>query len=325
MRRMGVLGTLVWDTIWTVDDLRRGWPFTSWGGIAYSLAAAAAARADGWEVVPIVKVGADLDAEARAFLATLPGFSLGPSVMTVAVENNRVELRYTDGERRGERQSGGIPGWEWGELEPHLGGLDALFVNFISGFELSLETAERLRARFEGPLYADLHSLFLGCPGANQRETRRLPDWELWVACFDGVQLNEDEIGTLAEPGESPEAVMRRMLDAGTGLVALTLGSRGAAFVARGTPPTEADAWGEWRMERKAIEGDEVRTGVVPPTTVSAAGDPTGAGDVWGVTLFSSLMAGVPLEDAMRRAHSAAARKLEHRGASDLYPVLASS
>ena len=40
--------------------------------------------------------------------------------------------------------------------------LDALYVNFISGFEMSLGTAEALRRGFSGPIYVDLHSLFLG-------------------------------------------------------------------------------------------------------------------------------------------------------------------
>ncbi|MDB4949501.1 MAG: hypothetical protein JWM27_2150 [Gemmatimonadetes bacterium] len=332
-RRLGVLGTLVWDTIWTVDDVRRGEPFTSWGGIAYSLAGAAAARPDGWEIVPIIKVGKDLEAEARAHLATLPGFSVGPSVMPVDVPNNRVELRYTDGANRGERQSGGIPGWEWHELEPHLAGLDALFVNFISGAELSLETAERLRDAFPSPLYTDLHSLFLGPPGEHQRAYRRLPDWERWMSCFDGVQLNEDELAMLAAAGESADETMRRMLARGPSLIALTMGARGAAYVAH-TSAADVHAWpvrrqGRGRASTVSDSGPSVKSafrgGVVPPREPSATGDPTGAGDVWGVTLFSTLLAGLPLEDAMRAAHAAAGRKLHHRGASDLYAHLAAT
>ena len=46
--------------------------------------------------------------------------------------------------------------------------------------------------------------------------------------------------------------------------------------------------------------------------------DPTGCGDVWGATHFSRLLAGDSLGDAMRAAHRAAARNVEHRGASGL-------
>jgi sugar/nucleoside kinase (ribokinase family) len=113
---------------------------------------------------------------------------------------------------------------------------------------------------------------------------------------------------------------MRRMLGAGPGLVALTLGARGAAYAMRGDAPAAASAWDAWRLERSAMP---LREGIVPPGAPSATGDPTGCGDVWGATLISSLVAGVALEDAIARAHAAAARKLHHRGASDLYPVLA--
>jgi hypothetical protein len=321
-KRLGVLGTLVWDTIWTVEDAARGTPFESWGGVAYSFAAAAAACPDGWEVVPFVKVGTDLEAEARAFLGRLPGFSVGPSVIPVPEPNNRVELRYTDSARRGERQSGAIPGWTWGDLEPHLGGVDALYVNFISGGEMELPVAEMLRERFDGPMYSDLHSLFLSCPGAHQRHHRRLPEWERWVACFDGVQLNEEELGTLAEPEEAKDDVLARLLGEGPGLVTLTMGSRGVAYAADASLPDDPAEWARWRQGTALAPSRDRRTGVVAPPQVSATGDPTGAGDVWGVTFFCGLLAGLALEDAMRAAHRASGRKLHHRGASDLYAAL---
>jgi sugar/nucleoside kinase (ribokinase family) len=321
MRRLGVLGTFVWDTIWTLEDVERGRPFTSWGGIAYSLSAAAAFRPEGWEVVPVVKVGADLQHEARAFLASLPGVAhRSPSVRVVPEDNNRVELRYTDQARRGERLTGGVPAWRFEELEPHLAGVDALYVNFISGFELGLEDAERLRAAFPGPLYADLHSLFLGCPGAGARALRELPEWERWVACFDAVQLNEDEVGMLAGGGEGWVERVAPVLRHGPGLAAVTLGPQGAAVATREGFPADPLAWPAGR-ERGGASASI--SGEVYPVEESPPGDPTGAGDVWGVTFFSGLLGGLGVAGAARRAHRAAARKLGHRGASDLYPHLA--
>ena len=54
--------------------------------------------------------------------------------------------------------------------------LDALYVNFISGFELCLGTAQALRQGFRGPIYADLHSLFLGMQHDGIRVLQPLPD-----------------------------------------------------------------------------------------------------------------------------------------------------
>ncbi len=193
--------------------------------------------------------------------------------------------------------SGGIGPWPWEELAPAVEGLDALYVNFISGHELRLPDAERLRRAFPGPLYTDLHSLFLGPPGRGAREMRPLPEWERWAACFDTVQLNERELGTLADAPDPAEAA-ERVLRAGPGLVLVTLGEEGAAYARRGG------------------------RGVVPAPARSG-GDPTGAGDVWGVAAFCGLLAGLPVEEAVHGAHLVAARKMGHRGASGLYPHLA--
>jgi sugar/nucleoside kinase (ribokinase family) len=64
-----------------------------------------------------------------------------------------------------------------------------------------------------------------------------------------------------------------------------------------------------------------VRTALVPAETARVApgmGDPTGCGDVWGATYFSRLIAGDRLGDALRAANRAAARNVEHRGATGL-------
>ena len=57
MLRLGVLGTMAWDRIYARDG--RSVPVEEWGGITYALAGAAAAGGPDWQVVPIVKVGAD--------------------------------------------------------------------------------------------------------------------------------------------------------------------------------------------------------------------------------------------------------------------------
>ncbi|HLM68519.1 MAG TPA: carbohydrate kinase family protein [Longimicrobium sp.] len=316
--KLGVVGTFVWDTIWTLADVQAGRPFETWGGLAYSLAGAAAARPDGWEIVPIVKVGSDLADEAHRFMAGLPGVSPGAGVLVVPEPNNRVELRYTDAMRRGERLTGGVNAWEWDELAQRLEGLDALYVNFFSGFEMGLETAERVRASFAGPMYADLHSLFLGCPGAGVRARRSLPEWERWAACFHALQLNEDELEMLGGVAHLPVGVRAgRLLEHGPGLVVVTQGGEGATAVSHPAFPDDPRAWPAWRPHSGVL-----RATTIPPDEAHLPGDPTGAGDVWGVTFFCGLLGGLPVEGAIRRAHRSAGRKLGVRGATGLYEHL---
>src|SRR4029077_9659847 len=69
VKRIGVVGAMVWDTIYGRDPAQPA--VEEWGGIAYALAALDAALEDGWEIVPLIKVGRDMAAPAERFLRSL--------------------------------------------------------------------------------------------------------------------------------------------------------------------------------------------------------------------------------------------------------------
>ena len=314
-RRLGVIGSIVWDVIHGRDA--RDVPVEEWGGIAYALGGLDAALPDDWEVVPLLKVGSDLAPQARTFLRTLRRLAPDAAPIEVPYRNNRVELRYIDRERRSEVLTGGVPGWTWLGLKPLLADLDALYVNLISGFELDLETAQLVRQHFAGPIYCDLHSLLLAVQPDGLRTPRPLPDVAAWCACFDLLQVNEDELALMAP---DPMALAATALGAGVRCLAVTLGPRGAVYFAAPGFDRLADL-GE-RAAASALGAAAhapIRTARVPGELARGdAVDPTGCGDVWGATHFSRLLAGDTLGDAMRAAHRAAARNVEHRGASGL-------
>ena len=295
-RRVGVLGTLVWDRIWLPGAAA---PRESWGGIAYSLAGMAAGCPAGWEIVPLVKIGADVEPLARTLFDEMPGLVRGAE-QVVPEAGNRVDLHYLDGAHRAERPSGGVPPWNWEQLEPNLGGLDALYVNFISGEEMVLETAEQLRERFGGPIFGDIHSLLLRHRAGGERFTHPLENWDRWIRCFDVVQINEVELATqAAHAREEPWRFARGIPGDRPRIAVVTLGERGAWYAAAGTDP-------------RCI-----------PVPEPIAGDPTGCGDVWGSTFFAGILGGAELDEAVLRAHRAAARKMTHAGATGLYRHLA--
>jgi hypothetical protein len=107
--RLGVLGTMVWDRIHARDG--RSEPVEEWGGISYALAAASAALPANWQMVPLIRLGADLAEPARHFLRSLPGIDVTTGIRVVREPNNRVELRYQDQERRCERLTSGVGDW----------------------------------------------------------------------------------------------------------------------------------------------------------------------------------------------------------------------
>jgi hypothetical protein len=293
VKRLGVVGSMVWDTIYGRDPAQPA--VEEWGGISYSLAALDATLPQDWVIVPIIKVGRDLASRAAGFLRTLRHVTPSARFIEVPEANNRVTLRYFSSERRCEQMSGGVPPWTWPELGPQVTDLDALYLNFISGYELDLATAQFLRRGFPKFTYADLHSLFLGKESDGTRTLQRLPDAPAWFGCFDVVQLNEEEMKQL---GDDPLAVAAGALAQGCQSLVVTLGARGAAY----------------------FTGRPVRTARIPADGAPTldAGDPTGCGDVLGATVVASLLAGMPLEQALRLGTQMGARNVTYRGASGL-------
>jgi len=324
MKRLGVLGTMVWDRIWAYDSVepgvgpgvvaretverQRAAPLEQWGGIAYSIVALSAACPPGWTVVPLVRLGTDLALSALDFLHTLPNVSVGSGVVLVPEDNNRVELRYFNRAERSERLMGGVSGWGWEELSIEANSLDALYINFVSGFEIDLPTAQRV-ADLPIPTYADLHSLYLGEVTENPRRPRRLPDWEDWFGCFDVVQLNENELALTGSDNVGPRELMGAFSRARPRATLATRGGEGADF-ALSEPWTATSEWGGRLGSTELPAGRSIRTGRVASPTVLADGDPTGCGDVWGSVVFANLLEGRPLAEAMGTAHTAAAAKV---------------
>ena len=303
MPRLGVVGSLVWDEIHGRDPLVA--PVEEWGGIAYALSGLDAALAPDWEVVPLIKVGRDLAQPAAEFLGTLRRLVPGGRCVEVPVPNNRVVLRYLTGERRCERMSGGVPPWTWDELGPMVRDLDALYVNFISGFEMGLGTAEALRQGFTGTIYADLHSLFLGMGRDGMRARRPLPDAPGWFGCYDVIQVNEDE---MAQLGADPMLIAADVLGAGASALLVTLAAKGAVYFGK--------TGGTGRTGETGGTG-AIATALVPAPAVDLL-DPTGCGDVFGAVACARLLAGDRLPEAVRVANELAARNATFRGASGL-------
>jgi len=311
MKRLGVIGTMVWDTIHRGSEP----PVQEWGGIAYSLVALDAALSPDWEIVPLIKVGRDLAPRANGFLSDLARRSPTARFLEVPQPNNRVVLHYQSAVRRTECLTGGVPAWSWGELGAMIRDLDAIYINFISGWELSLETARLLRHGFSGRIYADLHSLFLGMAHGGLRVPQPLADAAGWFSCFDVIQVNEDEMNRL---GGDPLGQAATALGAGVRLLVVTLGPKGAVYFTRHglTSPLAPLAPAEGNDTRDAI--GPIQTARVPAPKVDEAGDPTGCGDAFGATLCARLLAGVPIETAISEANALGARNFVCRGAGGL-------
>ncbi len=301
MPGIGVIGTLVLDTIHLAADREASDVAvrTGLGGIAYTLAALDVALPADWTVRPLVKVGADLRQAADVFLDGLGCDIDRDGVLTVPEANNRVELHYGSGPRRCEKLTGGVPGWTWSELAPLVDRCDAVLLNFIAGWEVDLPTAQRLRARRRGLLYADIHSLLLSTGPDGVRTLRPLPAWPAWRACFDVLQMNEEELTALTPPGASLRSTARNAVRDGGRTLFVTRDARGVRWYHRTAAGIE-----EGSLPAEAIDATLV--------------DPTGCGDVWGAACLSSLLARAAPDVAARTANRYAAVAAGHRGTAGL-------
>src|SRR3954464_10920421 len=297
--RIGIIGSLVWDVIYGRDPVAP--PVEEWGGIAYALGGLDASLPPDWEIVPLIKVGRDLSGQAQDLLRGLSRLAPGARCAEVTAPNNRVVLHYQSTERRCERMAGGVPGWTWAELGPMVRDLDAIYLNFISGFELCLGTAQALRQGFSLSIYADLHSLFLGMQQDGMRVLQPLPNAPAWFGCFDLVQLNEDEMQQITP---DPLTLAADAMGAGVSLLTVTLGPRGVAYVA--APGFDGVAGRQVSgltssPTRLPTYPLSVRTALIPAPQIETL-DPTGCGDVFGAAAFARLLSGNSVETALRHA-----------------------
>lgn len=319
-RVLGVVGTFVLDRI--VGLPGRPTPEEGLGGLAYTLAGAGAALPSGWRLHPLARVGADAVGPVRDWLRDADLDTGG--IVEVPEANNRVELHYVDDARRVERLRGGVRGWKGGDLVRAASHCDALLVNFISGHELGLDEALIVRESFAGPIYADLHSLFLGMSDDGTRSPRPLPSWDRWMTCFDAIQLNAAEMDLL-RLDQPVDRMALHMMEWGPGLVTCTLGAAGAVCWS-----TDVDG-GEMARRRDAPPGHPPTISLsssrrhdgsvirheIPAYPVDEP-DPTGCGDVFAGVMCCRRLGGDDVPRAGRLASRMAAAAAERTGVEGL-------
>ena len=294
--RVGVIGTIVCDEIHGPPPQHA---FSEgWGGVTYALSGLDAALPSSWEMVPLIKVGRDVARGAHDFMRTLQRLAPDYTLREVPEQNNRSLLTYYSADERAEQMAGGVPAWTWDELAPVIAEarLDALYVNFLSGWELDLPTMQRVRSAVSGPIYIDVHMKLWVPDSAGRRSLTPLADAAQWCGCCDYLQVNEEEMLMLAP---NAEALATMAIGAGARSVFVTMGPRGVRYATRGAHYATRDM----HDVHGAILHGTVSTS---PIEHGVPTDPTGCGDVWGATAFSRLVSGASLDDALRRAHAAA-------------------
>ena len=310
MRRLGVVGTLVWDMIHGRDPV--GPPVEEWGGIAYALGGLDAALAADWEIVPLIKVGRDLAPQAarlpaRTLARLAPGRPLhrgarpeqpGGAPLSVGGAALRADVG-----RRARRGPG-----------PELGPAGARSRRALRQLHLRIRDGPRHGAGaapgLPGPdLRRPAQPAFSGCSATACACSSRCPMRRPGSRCFDVLQVNEDEMRQLSP---DPLALAATALGAGVALLVVTLGARGVVYFAApgfdGLGSDRAPAAGDTPRPDRTGPGARRSTRSIRPGAATSSARPASPG-CWRAT---------GAETAHPRRQRAAARNAALRGASGL-------
>lgn len=298
MKNIGIIGAPCIDEI--VSPLGEVTGF-SLGGILYSYAVLERlAREKNLDVTyyPLTII-AERDLEfLEPFFAKLEHFDFSQTPRSKDATTNRVQLIYEDEGKRKEVCSVILP-----EVTPEhlpvgvISSLDGLFVNMISGYDISVTTMEWLRALVTGQIHLDVHALTLGKLSDNGRKFAPVNDWHRWALAANSLQLNEKEALYFPPAGSASYlSQMRRLItDDIERTVILTRGDK------------DTIGYDITRSEKHVVPTDKL------PTV-----DTTGSGDVFGAVYLLEQVLGASTSNAIRSANYWAGRNTLLKGVFEL-------
>lgn len=101
------------------------------------------------------------------------------------------------------------------QIEPFLKDADAVYVNMFTGFDITLETLDRIRLEIRArriPLYLNLHNITLGLNPDGTRFRRSMSDWRRWCFMTDFIQLSEEEAQGISIEGFIDDLLAKQMM-----------------------------------------------------------------------------------------------------------------
>ena len=297
---VGVLGSINQDTIEHADGrIEHGL-----GGVLFTACALAHLGGGALRVWVLARVHDGLAIRLRQRLDSVPGLRLD-GLFQIPDPGYRCHITYDGQGGKTEVLSGDVAPLTLAELSPFLPRLQALVVNFITGFELDVDTLAALGEIVDGPLLMDVHSLTLGRHDDGTRFPRPPADAHRWLVPADVVQMNAEEARILGAPDAGTGALLdwaTSLLDCGPSLVVVTRGAAGAIAASR-----EADG--------SVLHLDQAAHPVDPAPGL----DPTGCGDVFLGALTAARIRGADLHTTLERASRAAARNCLLTGIDELH------
>jgi len=257
--KLTVIGTITKDTITFPDGKVK----KSLGGILYNVLPFALLAPQNMIISPVCNLGSDIYKKVISYLKRFGNIDLSGLSM-VKEKNNHVHLFYDRRWHKKEILNNLVPQIEFSQIEPYQNS-DCLLINFISGFDIDLNTLRKIRRKTGSQVFMDVHSLILGIK-KNGRRFFKAPDlWREYLKIADIVQMNFKEMqiisGSHLKSENDLKGFARTILNFGPDILLVTCGRKGALLYYK--------------------KGKEIVSYRASASPVKDFVDPTGCGDVF--------------------------------------------
>jgi len=289
--KIAVIGTINQDVIIFPNKKRK----TGLGGIAYNISTLSALLEDQAQIYPVCNVGADCYLRFINCFSKFSNLKLN-GIKKVPQKHNTCLMYYDQNQNREEYLQGKVPSLNFAQIKPFLKS-GAILVNFISGWDMSLEVLKKIRRQFQGLILLDLHSLTLGIDKNHKRFLRKPKNWKAYVRGCDILQMNKTELETVLDKKlktKNLNSEARAILKSGPKAFILTLEKEGAIIA--------------WKVGKKTFLN---RIAGIP---IKKEVDNIGCGDVFGAVFLASYLIRKDITKSAQLANRLAAKKCQFSG-----------
>lgn len=285
---IALIGSIPFDTIYPVT----GKKVQGFGGVFYATVALAQFLTRKDIICPVAYMGRDLIQKLHSELSQLSNVS-DNAIIPNQRKNYRVTNTYFSLTGRNEVASNVPPALQWRDLKTVVKP-DYIYLNFITGRDITFPTFQRFLQRYPAPVYLDLHMHLYGIRKNGLRYLRRAKDWWQWISISTYLQLNQQECevlsgNTFASEGQMAEYCADLFTFRQLQVVLLTFAEQGSLIMYR-----DGSAIGYIRQW---------------PDRIQKEGDVTGCGDVFGSAFFARYVRTKNMNSAARFANKMAGVK----------------
>ncbi len=173
---------------------------------------------------------------------------------------------------------------------------DGILINMITGFDIMLAQLKEIRKNYNGKIYFDVHTFSRGLGKNMDRNFRKIPQFDQWAECIDIIQVNRNELKTIADSRNEIDAA-NEVLNLSTSILIVTKEELGAEVYTK--------------------RNDEIISFFRPSLKVKVK-NKVGCGDVFGAVFFYNYIMNNDLLSALKIANKAAGLTASYNGIDEL-------